>query len=301
MRDSFAAGAGHLDGSIGLKRLISTANDEVRSALSWEKQNQSNSQKVVSTPQKAYNACSCLEYYFSQKITRIFNIRTFKALNSWLPSSIWGTLSSKSQSNSSVMRLSSVLSLTAWASLLFWKVCMKRNNNIQISGTGWSGPTKVHHFKSSWPKLEAIRNKSLTKGVAHTCIKVFRTYLQDLEEAPVRLKSKVFATCKNKITYEDLCYNITRSEQNKENNKIIALFAKHETSLSASFTISSIVLPSGSAVACANSWHITFIPSTDCRKQGLHSIPPSFSNEVLEWCQCEKLQIIEASSVRSGY
>lgn len=47
---------------------------------------------------------------------------------------------------------------------------------------------------------------------------------------------------------------------------LITLLAKHETSLSASFTSSSITLPSGSLVACANSWHTTFIPSTDCNR-----------------------------------
>lgn len=46
---------------------------------------------------------------------------------------------------------------------------------------------------------------------------------------------------------------------------ITTLAAKHETSLSASLIKSSIKLPSGSLVAAANSWHTTFIPSTDCK------------------------------------
>ena len=57
---------------------------------------------------------------------------------------------------------------------------------------------------------------------------------------------------------------------------VIALVAKQETSLSASFTSSSIALPSGSLVACANSWHTTFIPSTDCNKCIFQTSEPTF-------------------------
>ena len=60
-------------------------------------------------------------------LTRILSINTFNAFNNWLPSSIWGTLSSKSHRSSSVMRLSRVLSFTACANLLFWKVCISQN------------------------------------------------------------------------------------------------------------------------------------------------------------------------------
>uniref|UniRef100_A0A0A9AKV7 MOR1 n=1 Tax=Arundo donax TaxID=35708 RepID=A0A0A9AKV7_ARUDO len=64
---------------------------------------------------------------------------------------------------------------------------------------------------------------------------VFKTYLQDLEEAPERLKLKVFGT----------------------------ITAKHETNLSASLMSSSSTVLSGSA-AWVSSWHMTFMPSTDC-------------------------------------
>ena len=75
---------GHLEGSNGRKRLIRITKDDVQSALS-----------------------------------KILSIRTFNAFRSWLPSSMWGTLSSNSQSRSSVIRLSRVLSLTACGPVSF--------------------------------------------------------------------------------------------------------------------------------------------------------------------------------------
>lgn len=101
----------------------------------------------------------------------------------------------------------------------------------------------------------------LGEGVP-TCMRVFKTYLQDLEEAAPRLKSKVLATCNNKHL-SILEIMIKKCYESGKPNIIITLFNKQETSLSASFTTSSINLPSGSAVACVNSWQTTFIPSTD--------------------------------------
>ena len=56
------------------------------------------------------------------KLTRILSINTFNAFRSWGPSSIRETRSSKSQIRSSVIRSWRVLSLTAWAKVLFWNV-----------------------------------------------------------------------------------------------------------------------------------------------------------------------------------
>ena len=59
---------------------------------------------------------------------------------------------------------------------------------------------------------------------------------------------------------------------------LIALFAKHEASLSVSFISSSIKLASGSLVTCVNSWQTTFIPSTDSNTKSIwHSEHGSLS------------------------
>ena len=50
----------------------------------------------------------------------------------------------------------------------------------------------------------------------------------------------------------------------------LTITAKHETNLSASLIRSSSTVLSGSA-AWVSSWHMTFIPSTDCRKQKVSS------------------------------
>lgn len=115
--DSLDAGEGHLEGSKGLNKLISTTKDDVRSALSCSSRQQIELNKENKIEKKKRNET------MKKILTRILSINTFNAFNNWLPSSIKGTLSSKSHSSSSVMRLSRVLSLTARASLLIWKVC----------------------------------------------------------------------------------------------------------------------------------------------------------------------------------
>lgn len=112
----------------------------------------------------------------------------------------------------------------------------------------------------------SIGEKLTEFGKPHTCMSVLRTYLQDLDDAPIRLKSKVLATCSRSRIWA--VWSIYRQQRmsHKKNDKYCALFAKQETSLSASLTMSSMALPSGSLVATANKWHTTFIPSTDCNK-----------------------------------
>lgn len=106
---SLDAGEGHLEGSNGRKRLIRTTKDDVRSALSCT----NNHQLLRQETRRNYALLCKKRNHFRVNSTRILSINTFKAFKSWLPSSIWGTLSSKSQSRSSVIRLSRVLSWTA--------------------------------------------------------------------------------------------------------------------------------------------------------------------------------------------
>ena len=135
-----------------------------------------------------------------------------------------------------------------------------------------------------------------------TCMRVFRTYLQDLDDAPVKLKSKVLGTylgrgkrsykfrqmwasiwifnflfMHNKWVEEDKRGEIRRNIHYYDESIVLALFVKHETSLSASLTSSSIALPSGSLLAWSSSLHTTFIPSTDCKKKNSLKLRHYFS------------------------
>lgn len=86
---------------------------------------------------------------------------------------------------------------------------------------------------------------------------VFKTYLQDLDEAPVKLKSKVFAICeamKFQSREIRMLHKTNRRDRNASQYQInihnfesvvkVTLFAKHDTSLSASLIKSSMAMPS---------------------------------------------------------